>query len=59
MPRKRYKAEEIDSKLRLVDVLTSRGRSADDAIRQIDVTEMNYYWWRCAPDAPYEDSECQ
>ena len=46
MPRKRYKAEEIVSKLRQVDVLTSQGQSASDAIRQIGVTEVTYYRWR-------------
>ena len=33
MPRKSYKQEEIVAKLRLVDVLTSQGQSAADAIR--------------------------
>jgi len=46
MPRKRYKAEEIVSKLRQVDVLTSQSQSASDAIRQIGVTEVTYYRWR-------------
>jgi hypothetical protein len=35
MPRKRYKPEEIVSKLRQVDVLTSQGQGVSDAIRQI------------------------
>ena len=46
MPRKRYKPEEIVAKLRQVDVLTSQGQSAADAIRSIGVTEQTYYRWR-------------
>ena len=46
MARKRYKAEEIVAKLRQDDVLTSRGQSMADAIRQIGVSEVTYYRWR-------------
>ena len=46
MPKKRHKPEEIVSKLRQVDVLTSQGASVADAIRQIGVTEATYYRWR-------------
>jgi len=46
MPRKRHKPEEIVAKLRQVDVLTSQGQSAADAIRSIGVTEVTYYRWR-------------
>jgi len=46
MPKKRYKAEVIVSKLRQVDVLTSQGRSVAEAIRTIGVTEVTYYRWR-------------
>jgi transposase-like protein len=46
MPRKRYKPEEIVSKLRQVDVLTAQGQSTADAIRQVGVTEVTYYRWR-------------
>jgi putative transposase len=46
MPRKRYKPEEIVTKLRQVDVLTSQGQSVAEAIRQIGVTEVSYYRWR-------------
>jgi putative transposase len=46
MARKRYKPEEIVSKLRQVDVLMSQGQSASDAIRQIGVTDVTYYRWR-------------
>src|ERR1700761_8807717 len=44
MPRKIYKPEEIVAKLRQVDVLTSQGQSAADAIRTIGVSEVTY--WR-------------
>ena len=46
MPRKRHSAEEIVTKLRQVDVLSSQGRSVADAIRSIGVTEVTYYRWR-------------
>ncbi len=46
MPRKIYKPEEIVAKLRQVEVLTSQGQSANDAIRQIGVTEATFYRWR-------------
>ena len=46
MPRKRYKPEEIVTKLRQVDVLVSQGSSVSDAIRQIGVSEVTYYRWR-------------
>ncbi len=46
MPRKRYKPEELVTKLSQVDVLTSQGQSVAEAIRQIGVTEVTYYRWR-------------
>ena len=46
MPRKHHKPEEIVAKLRQVDVQTSQGKSAADAIRAIGVTEVTYYSWR-------------
>jgi putative transposase len=46
MPRKRYKPEEIVTKLRQVDVLVSQGQSVADAIRAIGVAEVTYYRWR-------------
>jgi putative transposase len=46
MPRKIYKPEEIVTKLRQVDVLTSQGQRVAEAIRQIGVTEVTYYRWR-------------
>ena len=46
MARKRHTAEDIVSKLRQVDVLSSQGRPIADAIRAIGVTEVTYYRWR-------------
>ena len=46
MPRKRHKPEEIVTKLRQVDVLTSQGQSVPDAVRSIGVTEVTYYRWQ-------------
>ncbi len=46
MARKRFKPEEIISKLRQVEVLQSQGMAVVDAIRQIGVTEVTYYRWR-------------
>ena len=46
MARKRYKPEEIVSRLRQVEVLTAQGKTAVEAIRSIGVTEVTYYRWR-------------
>ena len=46
MPRTSYKPEEIVTKLRQVDVLTSQGQSVAEAIRSIGVSEVTYYRWR-------------
>ncbi len=46
MPRRRHSAEEIVTKLRQVDVLSSQGKSVAEAIRSIGVTEVTYYRWR-------------
>jgi putative transposase len=46
MPRKRYQAEEIVSKLRQVDVLVAQGNKVPDAVRSIGVTQVTYYRWR-------------
>ena len=46
MARKRHSAEEIVTKLRQVDVLSSQGKSIAEAIRSTGVTEVTYYRWR-------------
>jgi putative transposase len=43
---KRYKPEEIVTKLRQVEVLVGQGMAHIDAIRQISITEQTYYRWR-------------
>ena len=43
MARKNYKAEEIVSKLRQVDVLVAQGAKVPDAVRLIGVTQVTYY----------------
>ena len=51
MPRKRYKPEEIVTKVRQVDVLVSQGSSVANAIRQIGVSEVTYYLYGRLPVA--------
>ena len=46
MARETPKAEEIVAKLRQVDVLLSRGKSAAEAVRAIGVTDATHYRWR-------------
>ena len=46
MPRKRYKPEEIVSKLHQVDVLVAQGNKVPGAVRSIGVTQVTYYRWR-------------
>src|ERR671912_1070524 len=46
MASKRHTSEQIVTKLRQVDVLTSQGSTVADAVRQIGVTEVTYYRWR-------------
>jgi putative transposase len=46
MARKRYKPEEIVTKLRQVEVLRGQGATMAGAIRQIGVTEVTFYRWR-------------
>ena len=43
---KRFKPEEIISKLRQVEILCSQGKSMADAIRHIGVSEQTYYRWK-------------
>ena len=46
MPRKRFTAEQIISKLREAEVLLSQGSSAAEASRALNVSEQTYYRWR-------------
>jgi putative transposase len=46
MPRKRFTAEQIISKLREAEVLLSLGKTAAEACRSLNVSEQTYYRWR-------------
>jgi putative transposase len=46
MARKRFKPEEIISRLREVEVLLAKGGTVLEGCRQIGVTEQTYYRWR-------------
>ena len=43
---KRHKPEDIVTKLRQVEVLCGQGMLRIDAIRQLQITEQIFYWWR-------------
>lgn len=46
MPKKRYRPEEIISKLREADVLISQGKKVVEVIKALGVTDVIYYRWR-------------
>jgi putative transposase len=46
MAGKQDKPEMIVSKLRQVEVLQGQGMKIADAVRQIGITQQNYYRWR-------------
>jgi len=46
MPKKRYRPEEIISKLREADVLISQGKKVGDVIKALGITDVTYYRWR-------------
>jgi len=46
MPKKRYRPEEIISKLRDADVLISQGKKVVEVIKTLGVTDVTYYRWR-------------
>jgi len=46
MPRKRFSAEQIITKLREAEILSSKGMNVSEICRQIGVTENTYYRWR-------------
>ena len=45
MAKKRYRPEEIVTKLRQVELLQSQGMAVADAIRQTGVSKVTYYRW--------------
>jgi putative transposase len=46
MPRKRFTAEQIITKLREAEVLLSRGQAIAEVCRELDISENTYYRWR-------------
>ena len=46
MPKERNTPQEMDAKLRQVDVLVSQSQNITDAIRQISVSEVTCYLWQ-------------
>lgn len=46
MPGKRYRPEEIISKLREAEVYLAEGVSVVEAVRRLGVTKITYYRWR-------------
>lgn len=43
---KRYKPEEIISRLREAEILLAQGVSVGEVVRQLGVTQVTYYRWR-------------
>jgi putative transposase len=46
MPRKKHSAEQIISVLRQVEVEQSKGRSVEEACRDLQITAFTFYRWR-------------
>ena len=46
MPRKRYRPEDILSKLREADILISQGKTVAETIRVLGISDVSYYRWR-------------
>ena len=46
MPRKRYTAEQIITKLRQAEVELARGQTMADVCRKLETSEQTYYRWR-------------
>ena len=46
MPRKRFTAEQIITKLREAEVLLSKGQKVGEVCRQLNVSENIYFRWR-------------
>ena len=45
-PGKRYRPEEIISKLRAIEVYFAKGLKSDESVRKEGITEQAYYCWR-------------
>ena len=48
MPRKRYTAEQIITKLRQAEVEIARGQPVAEVCRKLSTSEQTYYRWRKA-----------
>lgn len=46
MPRKRYSAEQIVTKLRQIEVRVAQGRTIAQACKEAEIREQSYYRWR-------------
>ena len=46
MPRKRFTPEQIISKLREAEVLSSRGQRVPEICKHLGISEHTYYRWR-------------
>ena len=46
MARKNYTAEQIVSKLRQIEILSSQGKSIPQACKEAGVSDVTYYRWR-------------
>ena len=46
MPRKRYRPEDILSKLREADIHISQGKTVAETIRVLGISDDSYYRWR-------------
>ena len=46
MRKKRYRPEEIISKLREADILLGQGHTVAQVIKSIEISDITYYRWR-------------
>lgn len=46
MGKQRHTAEQIIGKLREAEVLTSKGMSMEEVLRQLGISDATYYKWR-------------
>ena len=46
MPRKKFSAEQIVTKLRQVEVLLAQGKTIAIACKEVGTTDKSYYRWR-------------
>ena len=46
MPNKRFRAEQIVTLLRQIEVVIGQGKSAQIACREAGISEQSYYRWR-------------